>query len=120
MTIRTSATLSLLLFLLAPATIYASQVTGPIKTLRGVNPGNGGAGRIAVEITGTSPPNGCSVSDWYVFENGDTGIGKVWTSLLLTAYTLGKDVTIVGDNICHTYSDLPLTTLEGVKRIDLN
>jgi hypothetical protein len=56
-----------------------------------------------------------------VFENGDIGIGKVWTSLLLTAYSLGKDVTIVGDGVCHTYPDLdPSTTLEGVSRIELN
>jgi hypothetical protein len=119
MTIRIGVITSILLLLLAPATIHASQVTGPIQTLRGVNPGNGGPGRTAVMITGAA--TGCSTPSWYVFENGDTGIGKVWTSLLLTAYSLGKDVTIVGDGVCHTYPDLdPSTTLEGVSRIELN
>lgn len=119
MTIRIGVIPSILLFLLAPATIQASEITGPIQTLRGVNPGNSGPGRVAVMVTGAA--TGCSAPSWYVFENGDTGIGKVWASLLLTAYSLGKDVTIVGDGVCHTYPDLaPTTTLEGVSRIELN
>jgi hypothetical protein len=62
----------------------------------------------------------CGVAGWYAFENGDTGVGKIWTSFLLTAYSLGKDVTIVGDGICHTYSDLGSSqTLEGVSRVNL-
>lgn len=118
MTIRIGVIFSVLLLALASATIHASEVTGPIEILRGVNPGNGGPGRTAVMVTGAA--TGCSVTTWYVFENGDTGIGKVWTSLLLTAYSLGKDVTIVGDGVCHTYPDLGSSvTLEGVSRIEL-
>lgn len=117
MVIRSCATVFGLLLACASAAIQASDVTGPIEVLRGHNPPSGAPGRIAVRVTGAA--TSCGVTDWYVFENGDTGIGKVWTSLLLTAYSLGKDVTILGDGVCHTYPDAGTATLEGVNRVEL-
>lgn len=118
MNIRMGLAAITFLALLASTTCFASSVTGPIQILRSLKPANGGPARIAIMITGAA--TGCSVTGWYAFENGDTGVGKVWASFLLTAYTLGKDITVVGDGVCHTYSDLgPTTTLEGVGRVEL-
>lgn len=106
------------ILLLVSMEVSATDITGPIQILRSVNPSNGGPGRTLVMITGAATT--CIPNNWYAFENGDTGIGKVWTSFLLTAYSLGKDVTIIGDGICHGYSDLePGVTLEGVRRVEL-
>lgn len=120
MNIRTSAIFYALITSIISASAYAlepSQTTGPIKYLRVVNPGNGLPGRVAVSVLGAiNPPCTANV---YVFENGDTGIGKVMTSFLMTAYSLGKNVTIIGDGVCHTYSDVGSTPLEGVSKIEL-
>ena len=114
MTIRAGAFFSMLL-LLAPATISASQVTGPVQKLL-VN--GGGTIPITITVTVTGAVTACTASGSYMFEYADTGIGKVWTSLLLTAYSLGKDVTISGNGDCYGSFGGTLTS-EGIQRIEL-
>ena len=116
MTIR-SVIFSIFFLLLVSVAIYASDVTGQIEQLRNINPGNGEPGRIVVAITGAT--TGCTSPSRYTFANSDTGIGKVWTSFLLTAYSLGKDVTIEGDGVCRTYPGILPNTMEGVSTIEL-
>ncbi|MFC1645450.1 hypothetical protein ACFL08_05485 [Patescibacteria group bacterium] len=53
----------------------------------------------------------CSTSDWFAYDNADTGIGKIWTASLLVAYEQGKTVKIEGNGVCDQYG------VEGINAI---
>lgn len=107
----------ILLLFLVSTTSFASSFTGPIQSLMSLKPANGPTRTV---VTFLEASTGCVAFQGYAFENSDTGIGKVWTSFLLTAYSLGKAITIIGDGTCHTYPDIAQPGLyEGIQRIDL-
>lgn len=122
MNIRARDVLCTALITISSASAFATQITGPIQNLKVVN-SSGSSGRVQFRISTSVGTAGlCSgvPAGVYGFENPDTGIGKVMVSTLLTAYSLGKDVTIVGDDTCHLFVELPASSvLEGVKQIQL-
>ncbi|MFC1644692.1 hypothetical protein ACFL08_01540 [Patescibacteria group bacterium] len=95
--------------LLMAGSAFASSYEGVVLTLRlqEIN----GVTRNSVFL-GDSYTS-CSTSDWFAYDDADTGIGKLWTSTLLLAYNQGKTVTIIGNGVCDQYG------VEGISSIDV-
>lgn len=78
----------------------ASSFEGIIQQVQ-INPG---ASPVRVSIFVASHGSPCAMGNWFAYEDGDTGIGKIWTAAVLSAYATGKTVSIVGTNTCDPYS----------------
>jgi hypothetical protein len=87
----------------------ASTFEGVIERIQ-VNPGTS---PVRVSIFAAAHASPCTVQNWFSYENGDSGIGKVWTSAVLAAYAAGKTVVIVGAGTCDGYG------VESVSHIEL-
>jgi hypothetical protein len=88
---------------------YASTVTGTVQTIR-VNTGSGNVVRVSIEMLGDTA---CPFNGWYAFEQADSGVGKLWTDLAMTASQSGKQLIITGTDTCDIWQ------VEGVANIDL-
>jgi len=77
----------------------ASVYTGPIAEIQINNVGNE---RVSVRVpTGTTT---CVNTEFYYFENANSGKEKLFLTLLLTAYASNKTVTIHGSGLCDDHN----------------
>lgn len=91
------------------AETHASSLTGTVQTIR-ANTGATNAARISIWMEGDTD---CPTNGWYAFDGADTGIGRIWTDLVLEAVQSGKQIAITGTGACDAFS------VEGISDIDL-
>ncbi|MFC1645540.1 hypothetical protein ACFL08_06000, partial [Patescibacteria group bacterium] len=85
--------------LLATSTVIASEYEGTVLTMKSqeIN----GVTRNSIFLGDSYTI--CATSDWFAYDDADTGIGKIWTAKLLVAYGEGKTVKIEGSGVCDQY-----------------
>ena len=64
----------------------------------------------------------CGGSSWYVFADAETGIGKIWSAMLITAQCQARNVPVRGTGVCWSLTSLAgaVIEIEGVKAIDIS
>lgn len=72
---------------------------------------NSSSPRVSINVGPRS--SSCSDGQWFVIDNADTGVRKMWVAALLAAHLAGKPVFIEGNLICNIYGN------EGVARVDV-
>ena len=88
----------LVLLLISSSFAVASSYAGKISKLRfGV--GLTSVARVSIL---TSQPTSCGNPGWLVYENADTGVGKLWSSTLLAAQAAQRTVVIAGTGTCDS------------------
>ncbi|MFC1645511.1 hypothetical protein ACFL08_05825 [Patescibacteria group bacterium] len=101
--------LAVIFVLLVTGTAMATTYEGPVVTMRlqEIN----GVTRSSVFLGASY--TACSTSDWFAYDDSDTGIGKLWTAIISIAYAQGNDIRIVGNGVCDQYG------VEGISYIDV-
>ncbi|MFC1645539.1 hypothetical protein ACFL08_05995 [Patescibacteria group bacterium] len=85
--------------LLMTGTAMATDYEGTIPTMKLQD--IGGVTRNSVFLGSTYSI--CATSDWFSYDDADSGIGKLWTAALLLAYSQGKTVLIEPNGVCDQY-----------------
>lgn len=96
--------------MLAAQTISASGFEGTITWYR-INTVGASPARMSVLVGAHGSP--CGQASWFSYENAHTGLGKLWTAMIMQAYASGKKINIQGNGVCDAFA------VEGVDTIDL-
>ena len=104
-------TIMILATVLFPLLSYSSEFEGTIKEVQ-VSPGSSPV-RVSIFVGPRGSECTGSGGNWYAYENGDIGIGKIWTSAVVTAYAATKTVKIAGTDTCDEFG------IEGVSYLHL-
>lgn len=99
---------AILLFIAEAAS--ASGFEGTIAWYR-INAVGPSPARMSVLVGAHNSP--CAQASWFGYENADTGLGKLWTAMIMQAYLSGKTINIQGTGVCDAFA------VEGVDTIDL-
>lgn len=91
-----------LVFIFMTHNALAGDVTGEIAKLK---VRNDGLHWVFVAGTNSNLP-ACSIYGKFVIKDENTTYGKSQFSMLVTAFAAGKDVTILGNNVCTRYPSL--------------
>jgi len=67
--------------LLGSSAAYATTLSGQVQEIRA--DALSGPARISIKLAGDTA---CQTHGWFAFDNADTGIGKIWTDIALSAY----------------------------------
>jgi len=86
---------------------FASSYTGKVSTVR-FSSGTSAA-RVSVYV---GQSTSCPSPNWFTYENADTGLGKIWTSILAMAYTTNKEIVIHGSSNCDPYGYETISTID--------
>lgn len=98
------------ILMLAAGTVSASGFEGTITWYR-INTVGPSPARMSVMVGAHGSP--CTQASWFSYENADTGLGKLWTAMIMQAYLSGKKINIQGNGVCDAFA------VEGVDTIDL-
>lgn len=91
----------------ACASTYTGQITflqfGPVDSVKA---------RVSIQVAARTVPCGTATT-YFSYEGADTGIGKIWTAVLIAAQQSGKTVHIAGTGTCDQYG------IETINHIEL-
>lgn len=88
---------------------YSTNITSVVRTVQ-IAKTTASPARTSVQMVGGTS---CPVIGWFAFEDADTGVGLLWTKLIVTASQSGKQLTVYGTGTCDS------SGVEGVRAIDL-
>ena len=97
--------------------VSATDFTGIVQQLN-VRQGTAGA-RVTFSMAGLETGCAGQGSGSYAFDNADVGLGKVWSSQILLAYTQGKAITVWGTGDCVVFQNPDNTTTPGTETVKM-
>ena len=96
----------------ASQNVFAGYQTGKITSIRVSSPTVSSPTHFQLNGTWNGQP-ACATSPWWAIDT-DTPAGKSLLSILLTAYSTDKTVTVWGQGICSLRSDMETAIQVGL------